>query len=79
MKKILRFIYYYWLKFAHFMGEINSKIILTLFFIFFVGLYALIIKLIMLTKTKADSTNIDTNWQNKKYNGAEMETLKRQF
>lgn len=47
MKKFKK-LYKSWMKFVYFFGLINSKIILTLFYIFIIGFYAIIKKLIML-------------------------------
>ena len=37
MKEILKAIYRGWMKFAHFIGRINTAIILTLFYAVFIG------------------------------------------
>ncbi len=45
MKKILKSIKTGWLKFAHVIGVVNTTILLTVFYIVFIGIYAIIIGL----------------------------------
>ena len=42
--EILKKFYAHWMKFAHFLGKINSTIILSVFYLFFIGIYACSIK-----------------------------------
>ena len=77
MKKIGSILLKYWLKFAHILGVINTKIILTLiFFIFFtpLGLFMKLFRIDILTK-KISFTK-DSYWINRK---EKPEELKYQF
>lgn len=73
---ILRLLYRHWMRFANFIGKINSIIILSILWTVVVGTYAIILKLIQLfSKDKPR----DTFWQEKKYYPPEIKTVERQF
>jgi len=63
MKKILKSIKTGWLKFAHVLGVINTTILLSIFYIVFIGIYAIIVglpkKAFALIKGKPKSYYID--------------------
>ncbi len=62
MKHYLKKLYQLWMKFARFLGRINSRILLTVFYFSIFGFVAIIRKIIFLLQKKE---NKNTNWQNK--------------
>ena len=78
--KVLRELYKYWMKFAGFIGRVNSVIILTILFVVVVGLYSIILKIVhLLFIWKPAHHKKTTFWIDKKYNMPELDILKRQF
>jgi len=76
MKKAFQALKKYWMKFAHFIGNVNSKIIFTIIFFIFIGIYALIAKIIhwfARNKTK------ESYWEKKKYTKPTLESLGKQY
>jgi len=72
MKEILKKIKTGWLKFAHALGVVNTTILLTVFYIVFIGIYAILIgvpkKIIELVRRNPDSYYIShTNSKDYKY------------
>lgn len=76
MKKITKKLYSYWMKFAHILGEINSRIIFTIIFFVVFGIYALIAKFLYLFKKDSPRTSY---WMEKKYREPTIENLTKQF
>lgn len=62
------------MKFANFIGEINFKIIFTVFFFTLIGIYASIKKIFQ--RKMPDN---GTFWIEKKYGEPDTETMQRQF
>ena len=80
MKIVFKKLYDYWMKFAGLLGRINSVIILTLFFVVVMGVYAVIRKVIVLARLMFLARAPDKNyWISKKVRPATLEELKRQF
>ena len=72
--KILKQLYKYWMKFAHLLGTVNGYIILTLFYVFVIGIYALP-KKIFSRKRSGDLTY----WDDKKNDSDPFSRAKFQF
>ncbi len=74
--KILRKLYIYWMKFAGFLGRVNSVIILTLLFVAAIGPYAIIKRIVDFFRRKPVP---NTLWIDKKYIQPSIDVLERQF
>lgn len=77
IKKFLKFLYKWWMKFAVLLGTINGFIILTLFYFIIIGLYALPHHLIKLFKKP--NKNAATYWKKKENSVQVSESVKYQF
>ncbi len=75
MKKLFYFLKNAWLKFAKILGFINTKIILSILFIFIFGIYGIFKKIIQLFKNKKKTTN----WAAYKQKHSTIQSLKNQF
>lgn len=78
MKNLLKVLYKYWMKFAHVLATINGFIILFLFYLVIIGLYALPYKMVMLFLRKKQVAHA-TFWKEKEDPGEGMEHLTYQF
>lgn len=65
------------MKFANFIGEINSRIILSLVFIFLIGIYSIVKKALNFIFLRKQTKN--TFWEEKKYRDPSIENLRQQF
>ncbi len=45
IRRLAKLIYKYWMKIAHFIGEVNTKIILTLLYFVVFGLFSIVARL----------------------------------
>jgi hypothetical protein len=75
MKKTLLIPWDLWKKFAHALGWVNTRIILTLVFTLIIGLYAIVFKIIALLKRKPTVIA----WSDKKIPTRSLSSLERQF
>lgn len=64
------------MKFVHVFGECNRKVIFSIFFFTIVAVYALLKKGFSLLNKKEMPASW---WKDKRYDGASVEVLKRQF
>lgn len=78
MKKLLKKLYKYWMKFAHILGTINGFIILFVFYFVIIGVYALLQQIIKLVSWSRKS-NAVSYWHKKEEPGEGLENLKFQF
>jgi hypothetical protein len=68
----------YWKRFSYAWGWINTRIIFTIIYIVFFGIYFLVTRLIsFFTSRKVGLPS--TFWKDKKYTPPTLETLERQF
>ena len=74
-KKKLRIFYNYWMSFAKVLGTINSYIILTFFYIFLIGPYSIILKLLNIFRQNHKSNH----WTKMLKEEINIESLKNQF
>lgn len=65
-----------WMKFAHVLGIINSTIILGLIFYVFIGVYALVKKIIGVFRRKKIVTS---SWEKFEHNQKDLDAAKEQF
>jgi len=77
----MKILYKYWMKFAHFIGIVNSTIIFTILFAIVFGIYSIIQRFVylILFLTNRHKKEKTTYWIEKKYNKPSLEILKRQF
>jgi hypothetical protein len=65
------------MKFARALGEINYKIIFSIFFFVLVGSYSIITKIGRIFKR--ETVEMKTGWLNKKYTCPDLDNIKRPF
>ncbi len=76
-RDFLKILYRQWMKFALFVGHINSRIIFAVLYIFVLGIYAFVLQSILFFKrTPVAETSY---WQKKKYVEPSLESVRRQF
>lgn len=68
--------YRYWMKFAHVLGWVNGRIILTLLYIVVIGPYAVALRVARLFAPRRPQA---TYWLEKPYEQPTLETLRRIF
>ena len=57
LKKLLKTLYKYWMIFARFLGRINSRVLLTVFYFLIFGIVSLIRKLFKLFKVHPETVS----------------------
>lgn len=76
MRQLLRTFYRYWMRFAHVLGWINSRILLTIFFLVVFGPIAIIRLLYRLTRRSSDR---DSYWLAVRRDEPTIERLRQIF
>ena len=73
---ILRVLYRYWMKFAHVLGWVNGRILLTLLYFLVVGPYAIVR---MIGRIFRSRKSPESYWIKKEPVDASLESLRRIF
>ena len=70
-----------WKKFAHYLGVINTHVLLLLFYFFILGIFALVIRLLRsdLLDKKLPNPSATTFWQTRAEEPANLEQFKHPF
>lgn len=76
MRKVFNVLYRYWMKFAHVLGWVNGRIILTALYVVVIGPYALLLRVGRLFSRRPA---VGTYWIEKPYERPTLETLRRIF
>ena len=76
MKAFFRPLYDAWMRFAHVLGWINSRIILTVLYFTIIGLYAIVRKIFGLFKSHKP---VDSYWIEKEQVSLTLEDLRQIF
>lgn len=71
--------YFYWMKFAHLLGRVNTALLLTLFYLLILGPVAMVLKLFGKDLLDRKAEQRTSYWYNKSKEPTTLEQSKHQF
>ncbi len=78
IKRMCKIAYRHWMKFAGVLGEINYRIIFSIFYFFLIGAYA-ISRWVWIMCFRKSLKHPYPQWEEKQMNTPDIKTMRRQF